>query len=353
MGIKILLYDSKYNIKKNKYLDYLIITDYELNYYFNSGIVNPLCVDKIKVIHTNFNENNIYMLHNSLKIGGELHLINNHDYLKMFKEYEIKKKYIVIKKKNNFTYININNRVVEFMCIGVQKGGTTSLSYNLSKHPDISLSGSPNPLFSAKHYFDINWTLGIEKYKETFDYSKKLVGEVTGSYLYLSYTFPYIQKINPFIKLIILLRNPITRAYSNYMMIKSRILFIGSFEDEINNEVEYRWEQNKTFDTSGRHYIQKGFYYNQLVELFKWFPRHNILILLHEDIIKDIQKEYNKIFKFLNINKIDIKFKRIFETKYDKEISEEMYKKLKGIYAHDIKKTEELIGIKTGWLSQN
>ena len=34
-------------------------------------------------------------------------------------------------------------------------------------------------------------------------------------------------------------------------------------------------------------------------------------------------------------------------------MSEEMYKKLKGIYAHDIKKTEELIGIKTGWLSQN
>jgi hypothetical protein len=272
----------------------------------------------------------------TLATATEIPVLSNEAYNRMF-------------ASNN--YRNKNNRIIEFMIIGVQKAGTTALSYNLSKHPDISLSGSPNPLISAKHYFDINWTLGLEKYKATFDYSKKLVGEVTASYLYLSYTFPYIQQINPFVKLIVCLRNPITRAYSNYMMIKSRVLFIGSFEDEINNEYNYRWEQNKTFNTSGRHFIQKGFYYNQLVELFKWFPRHNVLILLHEDIMKDIQKEYNKIFEFLNINKIEIKFKKIFETKYDEKMSDEMQLKLKSIFVNDIKKTEKLIGIKTNWLS--
>jgi hypothetical protein len=235
--------------------------------------------------------------------------------------------------------------------MGTQKGGTTALAHNISKHPDLYINSNTDPSKSEMHFFSKNWINGIDNYKSSFDYSKKLVGEKTPSLMYLSYTFPLIQQVNPYIKIIIILRNPAHRAYSHWKMIKEN-WGAKSFEEEIEEEIKYRYTQNKTPQTVSRHYIGRGFYYNQLIELFKWFPRHNILILLQEQILENMVEEYDKVFDFLNLNKIniDIKYNIIFETKNKEKINKDTYNKLIKLYRKDILKLEDLLNIKTNWL---
>jgi hypothetical protein len=352
--IKILIYDSKdnnFNLNDKKYIKMIKISNKLLHHYYNGGIINPPFVDKIIVIYTDYTVENIHMLYNSLNMNGKLCLINTSNYISIFKNYTIYKKFIIVKRKNNYIYTIPKFRVIEFIIMGAQKGGTTALAHNISKHPDIYINPDVDPLISEMRFFSVNWEKGIEYYKSFFDYSKKIVGEKTANYIYLPHTFPLIQQVNPYVKLIISLRNPATRAFSHWKMIKER-WGAESFEEELENELKYYYTQNKTALTVSRHFIRRGFYYNQLIELFKWFPRHNILILLQEEILQNMNYEYNKVYKFLNLNEIneDIKYEIVFETKNKDKININTYNKLMKIYKEDILKVEKLLNIKTNWL---
>ena len=65
------------------------------------------------------------------------------------------------------------------------------------------IDNNKDPRKSEIHFFDIYWKKGIDFYKKKFDYSKKIVGEKTPDLMYLTYTFPLIQSVNPYIKIII------------------------------------------------------------------------------------------------------------------------------------------------------
>jgi hypothetical protein len=327
------------------------ISNWQLTNYYNGAIINPPFVDKIIVLYTDFTIDNIYMLYNTLNINGKLCLINTEKYRNIFKKYSIVKKFIIIKKKKNSIYIIPKYRVIEFIIMGTQKGGTTALAHNISNHPDIYINPNTDPSKSEMHFFSKNWILGIDYYKTFFDYSKKVVGEKTPVLMYLPHTFPLIQQINPYIKIIIILRNPVHRAHSHWKMIKEK-WGAKSFEEEIDDEIKYKLTQNKTAMTASRHYFQRGLYYEQLIELFKWFPRHNILILLQEEIIQNMHYEYNKVYKFLNLNKIknDIEYNIVFETKNKDKIDINTYTKLINLYKENILKVEELLHIKTNWI---
>ena len=105
----------------------------------------------------------------------------------------------------------------DFIIIGVQKGGTTSLFNYLSQHPQISLSR-----VKEVHYFDVGYQFGVEWYQQFFPLEKdrhgKLVGEASPYYIFHPLAAQRIKQDLPSIKIIILLRNPIVRAYSNFQM---------------------------------------------------------------------------------------------------------------------------------------
>lgn len=344
---KIILND-KFN--KNKYNLYTK-TNRSLVDIYNGKIINPPIFDKIIYLIDKLDINKLKMLYNMLNYSGRLFIkilsIN------IVKELNIKHKtnktYIIIKRKDNIQYVLKEFRVVEFIIIGVQKGGTTALAYNISKHPDIYINNNKNPSISEVHFFDINWKNGIDYYKNLFDYSKKIVGEKTPNLLYLKYVYPLIQAVNPFVKLIICLRNPITRAYSHWRMIKNKYKDIKSFEEEIQFEIDYTLDENITAYTASRHFIKRGFYYEQLIELFKWFPRHNILILFQEELLKSTTDYYNKVFDFLNVGNVQTKNEIVYETENKEYINPLIYNKLKAIYKDSTERLEQLLNIKTGW----
>ncbi len=320
-----------------------------INLYLGKSAYSPH-FDKIFVLYDDYELESIQMIFNMLNINGKLYIIKNDKYKDYFPNYKIKKDFLTIIKKNNIQYTIPTYRTVEFIIGGVQSSIADLLTYNLSNHPDIYINTDSDPTISQTHFYDINWQNGIDYYKSYFDYSKKIVGEKTPSLLYLKHTFPLIYSVNPHVKIIIVLFNPANRAFYNWIMLKEKWNYTKSFEEAIEDDIYNRVSNNINFYTATLHIVKKGFYYDQLIELFKWFPRYNILILLEEDILKNKDQEFKKIANFLNVD--DDKFSDIIiddKIKHYK-IEEVFYNKLINIYRDDILKLENLLNIKTNWI---
>jgi hypothetical protein len=321
-------------------------------YYGN--VYNPPFFNVLIYTSNNKKKENYLMCWNMVLINGFLIIPSNKT--KYFQNISIihkfNHKFSILKKTKPKIFIMYNSyRIIDFMIIGVQKAGTTAAMINLAKHPDLDIYSE------EMHFFDYHWPKGINWYKNHFNYKKKLVGEKNPNVIYLHYLYPYIQKINPCIKMILFLRNPIDRAYSAWYMFNTKFTNEHNkmtFEQAINNELNYRFNEPLNFKVSNYHLLQRGLYYKQITELLKYFPRQNIYICLSENVIQNMNKEYSKIYDFLDIkHPNNIQYTKEFKGDYtnkNKNISKEIYKKLISFFKNDVKKLEiEILGYKTNW----
>ena len=237
-----------------------------------------------------------------------------------------------------------------FICIGVQKGGTTSLRKYLSYHPEIYSS-------REKHFFSRNLKKGeltneeIKEYEDSFVTNKPIIGEKTPSYCFLRYAIDRIYNYDKNMKLIILLREPISRAFSQYNMILQRNnkTLNDVTEEEILNEFK-NYENTKLSEITcdGKHFIIKGFYDEILEYILSKFPRDNIYIGISEEINERKIKHYNEIYKFLGtyrLKKID-KNLNSHIRKYEKPIPKSLEKYLYNIYKSHNEKLYKILGRK-------
>ena len=210
----------------------------------------------------------------------------------------------------------------ECAVIGTGKGGTTALHYYLGQHPCIGSSA-----YDELGFFNENYHLGINWYKSLFPtvfYKKKMESknkqclffDVTSTYMEEELTAKNVYEVNPNQKIIVILRNPVDRAYSHYHVNVKEKSEKRSFEDavfeEMNRIKSERIIQNKNknlrvFTPNNIHYLKKGFYALQLKSWFKIFPREQILVLSTEEFQEDQNIIYKKIFDFLNIPNMKIK----------------------------------------------
>jgi hypothetical protein len=316
---------------------------------YDAKVINPPFFNTIIVTRDDLIRDELMMIYNMLLINGKL--IMHKKYKSYFKEsIHYNNNYVIFTKYSNKQHIFPNNRTVEFIIAGVQKAGTTALSINIGKHPDIYIDIRKDPFKTEVHFFDIFWKKGISFYKKMFNYSKKIVGEKTPDLIYLPYTFPLIQSVNPYVKIIIILRNPIERAFSAWKFTKKYFGEARSFEQSIQQELENIGNINITFYTSATHYLQRGLYYKQISELLKWFPMQNILVLISEQVKLNMSNEYDKVFNFLNVKSLNHVYYDIeFESDDKSSVSEDLYNELFLFYKQDIQLLEELLNIKTGW----
>ena len=116
-------------------------------------------------------------------------------------------------------------RKPNFFCIGAQKCGTTSLFNLLVEHEDIFL-----PSVKEDHFFDVDerFNKGLDWYLDQYfkdANNEKIVGSITPDYLFFNKCPKRIfNLLGKDIKLIIILRNPVDRAYSHYLMSKRRVM---------------------------------------------------------------------------------------------------------------------------------
>ncbi|GAB4528860.1 MAG: sulfotransferase [Pleurocapsa sp.] len=201
-----------------------------------------------------------------------------------------------------------------FLIIGAAKAGTTSLYKYLEQHPDIYMSSFKEPGFFAFEGQQLNfigpgtqhrinkWSVtDINAYQELFQEVKnqKAIGEATPLYLYYPQACDRIKYYIPHAKLIAMLRNPVERAFSNYVWavqpgaepITNFAAALAAEPDRINNNWGPRW-----------HYKAQGFYYQQLKPYYDTFSPQQIKIFLYEDFVFNPQQVLQDIFQFLEIN---------------------------------------------------
>ena len=219
--------------------------------------------------------------------------------------------------KQNYRYITSPLRILpNFFVIGVVRSGTTSLFHYLNQHPNIS-----GALYDELGYFDDNYHLGVNWYKSLFptiftkkriqkDHGKFLSFDDTPFYIYNPQVVRRIHENFPNAKMILLLRNPIDRAYSNYNLPNFTKL---TFEEIIHNEIDEI--NNIDLDSKDESYLvndfyekilPRGFYAKQLEYWYKIFPKEKILIQSSEEFANNTHDVLNKIFDFLEIKQVKI-----------------------------------------------
>ena len=188
------------------------------------------------------------------------------------------------------------SKKVTYLCIGVQKGGTSSLMNYMNQHPEIYM------LEKEGHFFDSLEpnSKNIITYENRFlADGKTIIGEKTPSYCYLPYVIDRIYKYNPNMKLIIILREPVSRAYSQFnMKFSERLTY---FFPDILKEKDVKLQDIRAND-GGRYIIVRGFYDIQLEYIFSKFDRSQIYVGISEEIKQNKNIEYNNMFKFLGAN---------------------------------------------------
>ncbi len=202
----------------------------------------------------------------------------------------------------------------DFMVVGQMKCGTSTLFHYLKMHPEIN----PPKLKEVK-YFDFqpfhskfwykghmgNWKWGGGKDKQfkTFDNSP--------TYFSVPRCAQTIHHLLPNIKIIIILRNPVDRAYSHYQMRVRKKQENLTFEEAIKEEskrIEQFKQQLSLRESSLYHafyypYIRFGKYIEDVNRWYEIFPNENLLIINSGDFSKNPVSEYEKVCNFLGISK--------------------------------------------------
>jgi hypothetical protein len=193
------------------------------------------------------------------------------------------------------------------MCIGAAKSGTTSLYDILRQHSDIFL-----PSFKEPHFFDIpsNYEKGIKWYRDTYFSrlkAEKSIGDFTPTYLFDEDAPQRIYNdLGGGVKFIVILRNPVDRAYSHYLHSKrdehESLTFIDALCLERNRVSKKDYLSYLRFS-----YIGQGMYGQMLKRYLRFFPKENFLIINFEQEFLTKRKEtIDRIISFLELDIEDL-----------------------------------------------
>ena len=190
----------------------------------------------------------------------------------------------------------------DFLVIGVQKAGTTALYAYLRQHPELYL-----PEVKEAHYFDDesrDWGG-----PDHADYERLFLngaaaaarGEVTPIYIYWPRCLERIRAYNPAMRLVLLLRDPVERAWSHWRMERSR----GAETADFSWCIREGRARLAASEPAGFHreysYVERGFYGRQIQRLYSLFPRDQVLILRSDDLDADPTGTVGRVSAFLGV----------------------------------------------------
>lgn len=175
-----------------------------------------------------------------------------------------------------------------FLCIGAQRAGTTWLDRVLRKHPAIFLPRHRKEV----HFFDQHYERGVDWYASFFPADAEAkryvrIGEITPRYLFDAFVPPRIHARLPDCRLIAILRNPVTRLYSQWG------LHVRDF-GERRSFAEFARDHPEAFE--------RGCYRRQLERYLEVFDRSALLILIHEEVVDDPGRALHELAAFLGVD---------------------------------------------------
>jgi hypothetical protein len=202
-----------------------------------------------------------------------------------------------------------------FLIIGVGKAGTTAMWHFLRQHPNIYMSSRKEPEFFSMHGQPTDFRgprdgksghLVTERdaYEDLFRGVKteRAIGETSVWYLYLPNAAPAIKQLLPDVKLIAILRDPVERAFSNYLHTATGGLEPLPFREAMHAE------ERRILDhwSPMFHYKQKGFYFKQISHYLRFFSGDQMKICFFEDFMQNGGALLTDIFNFLGVPPVSV-----------------------------------------------
>lgn len=183
-----------------------------------------------------------------------------------------------------------------FVIAGAQKSGTSSLSATLRRHPDVFMA-TPKEL----HFFDRHFDRGVGWYEEQFMAARQHQqrGEATPSYLYHAEARARLVETLPDTKLVVILRDPVKRAYSHYWHTHRRGQEDQPFEKALELESQ-RLANGGRKERSRYSYTDRGHYIDQLIDLSAHRDRSLLHVMLLEDLISERVPTLEGLLKFVD-----------------------------------------------------
>ncbi len=177
-----------------------------------------------------------------------------------------------------------------FLGIGVPRAGTTWLHGLLDSHPDVYVPTRRKELY----YFDLHYGRGVEWYEKFFPADAdagqyRAIGEITPYYFFCRECPERIATMG-IGKLLLMLRNPVDRAWSYYSQKVQNRGFSGSFEDFL------------TFAQTKWPVVEQGYYSRYLRTYLRHFERDQILILIYEQAVANVPSTKRTVAEFLDVS---------------------------------------------------
>ncbi len=241
---------------------------------------------------------------------------------------------------------------LDFIVPGAQKSGTTALHYFLKKHPQIA-----SPDRQELHFFDdeeifarapVDYELLHRHFRVRAGLAlinrRRLAGDVTPSYLYWKPAMERIRNYNPQIKLIILLRNPIDRAFAHWNMQRFKDREPLDFLEALKEEPR-RISQPLSIESRRFAYVDRGFYSTQLDRVFNSFPPEQVKIVKFEEFRDRKQEALDGVFDFLGVKRLRITADKDRNVvPYERAMTPEERKYLAEVFLAEIAKLERMLG---------
>lgn len=212
--------------------------------------------------------------------------------------------------------VNKKYKLPSFLIIGAMKAGTTSLYYALTKHSCIQ-----SAITKELHFFNTKWRrMDSYKYKFKPCYDYQITGEASPSYIFSDIAPYQAKQIIPDVKIIALLRNPITRSYSQFQGYLRKCAQrnqrpLSKYFGKFLKKLEANPKKNNTLNSIGRDLLEYSLYKSQLERWYECFPEQNIKIIKSEDFFKNPRMVINHLFKWFGLEVEPVKFAHYLRAK--------------------------------------
>lgn len=253
----------------------------------------------------------------------------------------------------------------DFFILGAQKAGTTSLYEYLIATPWIFPA-----LFKEVQFFNYYFVKGLFWYRGNFPsyffkFRKKirtgyfLSFDASADYLFHPRSAKLISQSLPNAKFIVLLRNPIDRAYSNYCMVRDQFEREPlSFEEAIKEEenrtkgqreklIENKNYYNWNFDAHS--YLARGIYVNQLKPWMSIFPRERFFIIQTEEFQTQPKKILKNVLQFLDLPSWELHDYPIHNSRKYPPMKDETRKVLREYFKPYNEELYKFLGVDFNW----
>ena len=188
-------------------------------------------------------------------------------------------------------------RLPDFIIAGATRSGTTALARYLGAHPELWMTPTKEVRFFNKRY-----DLGLDWYREHFvdAPADNLVGEATPAYFAIPVALERMAQTVPRAKLILSMRNPVDRLWSQYWMRHSNGLESEGFAEIIRREIDlYRDFGPESAEVL---HLRGSLYGHNLGSVLEFFPREQVHVQIFERMLADPGGEFANTCSFLGVD---------------------------------------------------